>query len=54
MKIVLVRLLSIIDVSSSSVLICPPVGLAHFKSVVNMLCDDLVDIGSIGGEHKTA
>lgn len=48
MKIVLVRTPSVIDASASTAPICPPVGLAYLKAVVNKFTDNSLVVDSIG------
>lgn len=48
MKIALVRVPSIIDISASTAPVCPPLGLAYIKASLNTLVEDIVVVDSIG------
>ncbi|MFH1800845.1 MAG: radical SAM protein [Candidatus Omnitrophota bacterium] len=48
MKIILIRAPSIIGASASTAPICPPVGLAYLKAVINRFTDDCLVIDPIG------
>ena len=53
MKVSLVRVPTIIDVSASTAPICPPIGLAYIKSIVNQFTNDIYVIDSVGNYTET-
>ena len=53
MKVSLVRVPTIIDVSASTAPICPPIGLAYIKSIVNQFTNDIQVIDSVGNYTDT-
>ena len=53
MKVSLVRVPTIIDVSASTAPITPPIGLAYIKSIVNQFTNDIQVIDSIGNYTDT-
>ena len=52
-KVSLVRIPTIIDVSASTAPICPPIGLAYIKSIVNQFTNDIQVIDSVGNYTDT-
>ena len=52
MKIAMIRVPTIIDKSASTAPICPPIGLAYLKSIVNVFTDDTQVIDSVGNKPE--
>ena len=53
MKVSLVRIPTIIDVSASTAPVCPPIGLAYLKAIVKLFTNDIQVIDSVGNFPKT-
>jgi len=52
-QIALVRVPTIIDSSASTAPVCPPIGMAYLKSVLNDFAEKIVIVDSIGNFPKT-
>jgi len=52
MKVSLIRIPTIIDVSASSAAVCPPIGLAYLKKIVSNFTNEIQVIDSVGNFPK--
>ena len=52
MKVAIIRVPTAVDESASTAPICPPIGLAYLKSIVNTFTKDIQVIDSIGNKPE--